>query len=98
MKAWTMAAAMAVIYAVPVWGQEAGNCISVDEADRLLKENGETIVGDIPVFGPTGIIGMRFLVERPNGTYKEVVYDLSGGVVCHVQDFIGDPRVPDAGA
>ncbi len=70
--------------------QEAGECISVEEADRLKDENGDMIVAHIP----QPPVGVFFLIKRRDGTFKEVFASL--GQVCHVQDFIGDPRLKGA--
>jgi len=72
---------------------EGGACMSVEDADKSLNMHGEEIVGMIPM--PP--VGVRVLVERADGTFKEMFYDMRVRQVCHVTDFSGDPRVQSQG-
>lgn len=73
---------------------ENGACMGVEDADKSREMHGEEIVGMIPL--PP--VGVRVLIERADGTFKEMFYDMRVRQVCHVTDFSGDPRVQSQGA
>ena len=82
-----LVAAVLLVQGVPAI--ENGVCVSVEDADKTLNLYGEEIVGMIPM--PP--VGVRVLVERADGTFKEMFYDMRVRQVCHVTDFTGDPRL-----
>lgn len=82
-----LVAAILLVQGVPAI--ENGACVSVEDADKTLSMYGEEIVGMIP----TPPIGVRVLVQRADGTFKEMFYDMGVRQVCHVTDFTGDPRL-----
>lgn len=67
--------------------QEAQECLSLEDTNKYLNDHNEVIVAQIP----EPPIGIRFLVQRADGTFKEMFGTL--GQVCHIQDFVGDPRL-----
>lgn len=79
-----------MLLAAPVQAVEGFQCVTVQQANEMLEENGDTIVAHMQRPGL-----LMFLVQRKDGSYKEVVVDATGRA-CHTQDFIGDPRKPGA--
>ena len=69
-----------------VSAQEAGECMSLSEADVEKNAKGHTIVAQQP--GPSGSV--LVLVDRGDGSFKEVL--VFAGTACHVKDFVSDPR------
>lgn len=80
-------AAVMLVQGVPAI--ENGACVSVEDADKTLSMYGEEIVGMIPTLP----IGVWLLVQRADGTFKGMFYDMRVRQVCHVNDFTGDPRL-----
>ena len=82
----TILALVATLCAGQVSAQESGNCLTIAEADAQKDISGDEIVAQIN--GPAGSI--LVLVKRADGTFKELM--IFAGTVCHIQDFVADPR------
>lgn len=87
MKRFLIAAALFSAMATHVQAVENGQCVSIEEANAMLQANGDELVAQAQVPGL-----LLFLVQRKDGTFKEVAVDGFGNV-CHRQDFVGDPRL-----
>ena len=97
MRLWT-AALCGLLLAAPVYAQDAGECITLAEAGTRAEQAGDVIVASRP--GPDGL---HLLVRRGDGTFKhllatptEMPATPETVMVCHIEDYIGDPRNPGA--
>lgn len=86
-----IATVLTITFALPALSLENGECVPISEADKMAEERGDAIVAYHS--DPTGVF---FLVRRKDGTFKELFGDRKTLQLCHIQDFIGDPRLTGA--
>lgn len=96
MKAIFVIAAALGFSATASLAQEAGDCLPVEEAQKRLDAEGTMVAHRI---APAGNI--LFLVQRNDGTFKEMAAFPEGpitefSIICHMRDFVGDPRLQGA--
>lgn len=96
MKLGIMAAAVAVTYALPVWGQDVGECFTLDELLAKYPRHEYSLVDQRSLYESSGSwfpAGLQFLIRGPDGQYVEFS-TFGNGRYCDVRELPGDPTKP----